>query len=168
MKQISFSNRLSLCILLSLGMYSNLVAQIGVGARAPEGAEVFFDGSRGMLDEKWQYWEGPRLAAKPPIKWTIVKDPVDAGTVLNGNDPTAAGGKYGTADIVTKKAFRDFRLHIEFLIQQKGGNSGVYLQNRYEIQVLDGDTTSHAPIGSTPSLTTGSPVCRWPMPFPPG
>ena len=63
--------------------------------------------------------------------------------MLNGNDPTAAGGKYGTADIVTKKEFRDFRLHIEFLIMKPGGNSGVYLQNRYEIQVLDGDSTSH-------------------------
>jgi hypothetical protein len=63
--------------------------------------------------------------------------------VLNGNDPTAAGGKYGTADIVTKKDYRDFRLHIEFLIEKPGGNSGVYLQNRYEIQVLDGDSTSH-------------------------
>ena len=38
---------------------------------------------------------------------------------------------------MTKEAFRDFRLHVEFLIAQPGGNSGVYLQNRYEIQVLD-------------------------------
>lgn len=88
------------------------------------------------------------------IKWFIVNDPVDKGTVLNTNDPAAAGGKYGAADIVTKDQFRDFRLHIEFLIQKKGGNSGVYLQNRYEIQVLDGDTTSHgmgAVINETPS-----------------
>ena len=55
----------------------------------------------------------------------------------------ADGGKYGAADIVTKKAYRDFRLHIEFLITKPGGNSGVYLQNRYEIQVLDGDKTKH-------------------------
>jgi hypothetical protein len=53
------------------------------------------------------------------------------------DDPVAAGGKYGTADIVTKKAYRDFRLHIEFLIMHEKGNSGVYLQNRYEVQVLD-------------------------------
>jgi hypothetical protein len=62
---------------------------------------------------------------------------------VNSNDPAAAGGKYGSADIVTKKEFRDFRAHVEFLIVNKGGNSGVYLQNRYEIQVLDGDTTKH-------------------------
>ena len=51
--------------------------------------------------------------------------------------------EYGAADIVTKKKYRDFRLHIEFLIMKPGGNSGVYLQNRYEIQVFDGDKTKH-------------------------
>ena len=56
---------------------------------------------------------------------------------------TAAGGLYGAADIVTKEKFRDFRLHVEFLISEEGGNSGVYLQNRYEIQILDGDSTDH-------------------------
>jgi hypothetical protein len=135
-------------------MGSTLHAQVGVGVKAPKNAEVYFDGSRKMLDEKWTYWKGPRLAATLPIKWFIVNDPVDKGTVLNTNDPAAAGGKYGAADIVTKDQFRDFRLHIEFLIQKKGGNSGVYLQNRYEIQVLDGDTTSHgmgAVINETPS-----------------
>ncbi|HYG17316.1 MAG TPA: DUF1080 domain-containing protein, partial [Ohtaekwangia sp.] len=117
--------------------------QTGVGMKAPKKAALLFDGTRKMLDENWTYWKGPRLAATLPIKWEIVKDPVDGGTVLNSNDPAAAGGKYGSADIVTKKEFRDFRLHIEFLIANPGGNSGVYLQNRYEIQVLDGDSTSH-------------------------
>ncbi|MPR35276.1 3-keto-disaccharide hydrolase [Salmonirosea aquatica] len=129
-------------------------AQTGVGTKPIKGAEVYFDGSRKMLDEKWTYWDGPRLAAKPPIKWTIMKDPTGQGTVLNSNDPTAAGGLYGSADIVTKEKFRDFRVHVEFYISKPGGNSGVYLQNRYEIQVLDGDTTSHglaAVINETPS-----------------
>lgn len=126
----------------------------GVGAKAPKDAEVLFDGSRDMLDANWTYWEGPRFSAAFPIKWRIVDDPVDKGTAMNSNDPAAAGGKYGSADIVTKKAYRDFRLHVEFLIPNKGGNSGVYLQNRYEIQVLDGDTTKHgmaAVINETPS-----------------
>ncbi len=118
-------------------------AQIGVGAKAPLDAEVLLDGSRQMLQAKWTYWEGPRFSARHPIKWQVVKDPVNAGTCVNSNDPAAAGGKYGTADIVTKKKYRDFRLHVEFLVANEGGNSGVYLQNRYEIQVLDGDSTKH-------------------------
>jgi hypothetical protein len=118
-------------------------AHVGVGAKPVPGAEMLFDGTRQMLDAKWTYWEGPRFSSALPIKWKIVEDPVDGGTVMMTFDPAAEGGKYGAADIVTKKAYRDFRLHIEFLITQPGGNSGVYLQNRYEIQVLDGDKTSH-------------------------
>ena len=118
-------------------------AQVGVGTKPPKGAEVFFDGSKDMLHSKWIYWNGPRLKASMPIKWEIVKDPVDKGTTMNSNDLAAAGGLYGAADIVTKKEFRDFRAHVEFYISKPGGNSGVYLQNRYEIQVLDGDSTSH-------------------------
>lgn len=129
-------------------------AQVGVGSGAPESAQVLFDGTKQLLHDKWTYWEGPRLAATLPIKWALVKDPVDDGMVMNSNDPAAAGGKYGSADIVTRQEFRDFRLHVEFLVQHEGGNSGVYLQNRYEIQILDGDKTKHgmgAVINETPS-----------------
>src|SRR3989441_13379440 len=116
---------------------------IGVGARPIPGAEIIIDGARKTLDEKWTYWEGPGFKSSLPIKWKIVDDPVDQGTVVMTDDRAADGGKYGAADIVTKKAYRDFRLHLEFLVMKPGGNSGVYLQNRYEIQVLDGDKTKH-------------------------
>jgi hypothetical protein len=116
---------------------------IGVGAKPPPGAEVLIDGTRETLDAKWTYWEGPGFASSLPIKWKIVPDPVDGGACVMTDDRAADGGKYGAADIVTKKAYRDFRLHIEFLITRPRGNSGVYLQNRYEIQVLDGDKTKH-------------------------
>lgn len=51
----------------------------------------------------------------------------------------------GTGGIITKRNFKDFKLHIEFKLPQlppevKGqgrGNSGVYIQRRYEIQILD-------------------------------
>jgi hypothetical protein len=143
-----------LILLIGFAISFSLKAQVGVGEKAPKNAEVFFDGSRKMLDEKWTYWDGPRLKATLPIKWFIVNDPIEKGTVVNTNDPAAAGGIYGAADIVTKQKFKDFRLHIEFFISKEGGNSGVYLQNRYEIQVLDGDTTSHgmgAVINETPA-----------------
>ncbi len=48
-------------------------------------------------------------------------------------------------DILTRQLFKDFYLHLEFNVPdsppevrgQGRGNSGVYLQGRYEIQVLD-------------------------------
>jgi hypothetical protein len=50
-----------------------------------------------------------------------------------------------SGSIMTKEDFRDFKLHIEFKTPQmpknvKGqgrGNSGVYIQRRYEVQILD-------------------------------
>lgn len=130
-------------IAIALSTESLLLADVGVGAEPLDSAEVIFDGTRKLLDDKWTYWKGPRFKSTLPIKWEIVDDPVDKGTVVSANDPAAAGGKYGAADIVTKKKYRDFRLHIEFLVMKRGGNSGVYLQNRYEIQVLDGDKSKH-------------------------
>lgn len=147
---------LSFCLFFLFGLAACTATQprVGVGTKPPAKAEVFFDGSREMLDQKWTYWRGPRLSAELPIKWQIVQDPVDGGMAMSSNDPASAGGKYGAADIVTKKEFRDFRAHVEFLIPEEGGNSGVYLQNRYEIQVLDGDSTTHgmaAVINESPS-----------------
>jgi hypothetical protein len=50
----------------------------------------------------------------------------------------------GTGSILTKEEFGDVQLHIEWATpaevkgnSQERGNSGVYLQGRYEIQVLD-------------------------------
>jgi hypothetical protein len=121
-------------------------AAVGVGAKPLPGAEVILDGTRATLDAKWTYWEGPRFGAVPPIKWPLVEDPVDKGMVVSTDDPAVpkeVRSKYGIADIVTKKPYRDFRLHIEFLVMSEGGNSGVYLHNRYEIQIQDGVKTKH-------------------------
>ncbi|MEP7321863.1 MAG: DUF1080 domain-containing protein, partial [Saprospiraceae bacterium] len=49
-------SNLVLLITLSSVLNYRLVAQIGVGAKPEKGAEMFFDGSRKMLDEKWEYW----------------------------------------------------------------------------------------------------------------
>jgi 3-keto-disaccharide hydrolase len=130
-------------VVAPLGAVSPALPGVGVGAKPIAGAHVILDGTREMLDQNWTYWEGPRFSSSLPIKWKVVDDPVDGGQAISSSDPAAAGGKYGAADIVTKKPYRDFRLHVEFLIMRPGGNSGVYLQNRYEIQVLDGDKTKH-------------------------
>ena len=51
----------------------------------------------------------------------------------------------GSGDIRTRQRFGDMRLHLEFRVprtpetngEQDRGNSGVYLQGRYEVQILD-------------------------------
>jgi hypothetical protein len=83
------------------------------------------------------------------------------GTNLNAWENTSGGAATwpisgGSAEVVggdirTKQKFQDFKLHVEFLVPQfdssvtgqQRGNSGVYLQEQYEVQVLDsfGDTT---------------------------
>lgn len=141
-------------LVVALAPLTSFAADIGLGAQPEAGAEILFDGTRETLDAKWTYWEGPRFSSSLPIKWQIVDDPVDRGTVLQTSDPAAADGKYGAADIITKKTYRDFRLHVEFLVNNPKGNSGVYLQNRYEIQICDSDATTHgmgAVINETPS-----------------
>ena len=40
------------------------------------------------------------------------------------------------ANLVTEQAFGDFRLHVEFRYP-RGGNSGVYLRGRHEVQIED-------------------------------
>lgn len=135
-----------LALALCLSLLPLARSEVGLGAKPPRGAEVLFDGTRKMLDEKWTYWQGPRSAGTLPIKWPLVEDPVDRGTVLSTDDPTVPSNvksKYGIADIVTKTPYRDFRLHVEFLVMNPSGNSGVYLQNRYEIQIQDGVKTKH-------------------------
>lgn len=134
--------RLSLSLALICAI-TLVQAQTGIGVKPEKGAKLYLDGSKKSLEKNWKYWEGPRFSAEMPIKWPEVTDPVDGGKAISSNDPAGAGGKYGAADIVTKDKFEDFRAHVEFFIKDEGGNSGVYLQNRYEVQILDGDYGDH-------------------------
>lgn len=58
--------------------------------------------------------------------WSVVEG------VLHNESTHDAGG----TDICTVEKYGDCLLHIEFTVP-KGGNSGVYLQGRYEVQVAD-------------------------------
>jgi rubredoxin len=88
----------------------------------PKGALVLFDGK--SLDH-WVYLDG-----KTPARWKLVEGA--AMEVHGGN-------------IMTKEKFDGhFKLHVEFRVpylpdkkDQARGNSGVYVQGRYEVQVLD-------------------------------
>jgi len=110
-----------------------------MGTAAPEGADVLFDGTQESIDKNWQMWSKTHDAKDDEITWTLVKSPTDDTMVLMTN-----GGKtWGTHDLVTKKLYQDFEGHAEFIMMGNRGddspegysNSGVYLQNRYEIQI---------------------------------
>jgi len=85
--------------------------------------------------------ESPTMGARPPEGAIVLFDGTNADAWNNGHmdDRKLLAG--GTK---SKQKFGDFTLHVEFLIPfkptargQARGNSGVYLQDRYEIQVLD-------------------------------
>ena len=40
-----------------------------LGTPPPVGAKLYLDGNNASLQQNWTYWNGPRLAATPPIKW---------------------------------------------------------------------------------------------------
>lgn len=85
-----------------------------MGAEAPSGAVVLFDGKN--KDE----WQGGRL---------------DSTTGLLNTDGS---------DIFTKRKFNNYTMHLEFLLPyrpaargQGRGNSGFYQVDHYEVQILD-------------------------------
>jgi hypothetical protein len=93
----------------------------GIGTAPPSDAIVLFDGTD---MEQWQKPDG-----QPP-GWNL-EDGVM--TVVKG-----------AGSIQTKQSFGDMQLHLEWRAPKKivgegqgRGNSGVYLQGRYEVQVLD-------------------------------
>ena len=90
----------------------------------PKGAIVLFDGKD---FSKWVKRDG-----KGEVKWTLLP-----GGVMEGVK--------GHGDIMTREKFAGkFKLHVEFRVPyepagkgQDRGNSGVYVQGRYEVQILD-------------------------------
>jgi len=79
----------------------------------------------------------------------------------------------GKGDILTKQSFGDCQLHVEWAsppkaerIGQKLGNSGVYLMNLYEVQVLDSYNNKTYPDGQAAAVYGQYPplvnVCRKP------
>ncbi|UBM60870.1 DUF1080 domain-containing protein [Marinilongibacter aquaticus] len=91
---------------------------------APSDAIVLFDGSN---FNQWESAKDPSIA----VPWDII-------------DGDYMQVKPNSGNIQTKMKFGDCQLHIEFSapddakgVSQGRGNSGIFFQNRYELQVLD-------------------------------
>ena len=116
----------------------------------------------------------PKLGAKPPAGAIVLFDGEDIShwQSAKGGDPTwtvtdgALEVNPKTGDIVTRDKFEDCTLHVEFRTPtpapddkgQHRGNSGIFLQGRYEIQVLEsfGLPISNGDCGSVYSLIAPS------------
>lgn len=120
----------ALAVVIGFGLPSSAMAQEetrhptvvdpGSDASPPSDALVLFHGTDLSL---WESGSGG------PAKWQVE----DGKAVVNG-----------TGNILTRQEFGDVQLHIEWATPkeeedsgQSRGNSGVYLQGRYEVQVLD-------------------------------
>lgn len=73
-------------------------------------------------------------------------------------------------DIITKQSFGDFQLHLEWQIpeditgtSQARGNSGVFLQDKYEIQILDSYNNETYVNGQTGSVYKQTPPLANPI-----
>ena len=106
-----------------------------VGLEAPKGAEILFDGTMESVRKNWVMWPKKDME----ITWKIMDNPNGKGKTLM----TDGGKRWGTHDLVTKKKYTDYEGHVDFIMMGARGdgkpdgysNSGVYMQNRYEIQI---------------------------------
>lgn len=115
------------------------------------------NGSAELRNAAWQqvgrlrkiHRTSPTMGAAPPPDAIVLFDGSNVDEFVSGE---IVDGHLLLAGAITKRMFRDFRLHVEFKTPfmphargQGRGNSGVYIQKRYEVQVLDSFTLSGAP-----------------------
>ena len=113
-------------------------------------AEIVNEALEGVDDREVRFrgLPAPELKASADLSWG---DPVE---LLRDDDlsawmPRSLGSPNGwslsngvlsatppSTDLVTRRRFTDFKLHLEFNVPEKS-NSGVYLRGRYELQITD-------------------------------
>lgn len=113
------------------------VVTVDTETKIPSDAIVLFDGTN--FDE-----------------WVSSVDSTEVKWILNGDGSMTVKDKAG--DIQTKRNFGNVQLHIEWRsspeskgTNQSKSNSGIFLQSRYEVQVLDNndnDTYVNGQVGS--------------------
>lgn len=88
----------------------------------------------------------PTLDAQPPAGSVVLFNGKKSDAWKNNDWPVTEEGflRVGSGNLTTRQQWPDFKLHLEFRTPympeargQQRGNSGVYLQSIYEVQVLD-------------------------------
>ncbi len=127
-----------------------------LGARPPAGAVVLFDGSgmdawAKMKEKSWLQEDGP-------ARWNLIH-----GGVL---EVVPRAGS-----LISRRQFGDARIHLEFRTLGGPTNSGVYVQDRYEINInemygrLDGNPCAGldncTPASAKPGIRCSRPPLEW-------
>ena len=113
---------------VTLAGATRAVGPAGVGAAVPDDGVTLLGGGGALV--AWNRGGKPAADSKDRTAADIEAMPTEASVPAEGGD------------LVTRTVWGDCRLHVEWLTPpggrgQMGGNSGVYLQNRYELQVLN-------------------------------
>jgi catechol 2,3-dioxygenase-like lactoylglutathione lyase family enzyme len=125
-----------------------------LGMKPPNGATVLFDGKNldswsKMVEKEWLKEDGPCM-------WHLVAGGAVESVPRSGN-------------CISKKTFGDAKIHVEF--RNIGGptNSGVYIQDRYEVNINEtyGSLSSNPngqfdnSIATKPGIRASRPVLEW-------
>ena len=125
-----------------------------LGMKPPKGAIVLFDGKNmdswsKMMEKEWLKEDGPCM-------WHLVPGDVVESVPRSGN-------------CISKRAFGDAKIHVEF--RNIGGptNSGVYIQDRYEANINEtyGSPSANPngqfdnSIATKPGIRASRPVLEW-------
>jgi hypothetical protein len=113
--------------------------------KAIEGAKIVEEGGKKkIVDTEGKVIEGAKINktggrdvlvdgnGKPVEKFKAVQEKKDNPSGWTVVDGVLVCTPHSGNDLLTEEKFTDFELHVEFLAT---GNSGVYLQGRYEIQI---------------------------------
>lgn len=123
--------------LFLIHLLGGILYAAGTDGTPPPGATVLFDGT------DTAHWVGKDNAA---FSWLFHDGVIEPPPATYPN-----GVRVMTGDLHTKETYTDFQLHVEFKVpptkspntrnaetnEQARGNSGIYLQGRYEMQILD-------------------------------
>jgi hypothetical protein len=106
---------------------ATLLVLLGLASAATAGSPPA--GSRVLLDESGDLSAWRMEKKDEPVRWTFADGALEVVP------------KSGS--IITRDPVQDFQLHLEFKVPDNGrqgqanGNSGVYIQQRYEVQILN-------------------------------
>ena len=127
-----------------------------LGAKPPAGSVVLFDGAgmaawAKMMEKSWLTEDGP-------CRWNLISGGWMEVVPQSGS-------------IISRQSFGDARIHVEFRTLGGPTNSGVYIQDRYEVNInevysrLDGNPCAGldncTPPSARPGIRSSRPPLEW-------